>query len=225
MRTLLASQTFWLLGIDNQLRRPRAPHVRIGHAGAALVDVIEAGGARWAGSLQEPRIELLPMPPGNALLDRWHERLAPAAREGGWRATCAVDALFEHAWTETAQSLLALGWASEHRVPVIRRVSYAPTPDALQAARLVRDEACRAVSDGYPPNGAPHVLVAASESAGVSAFVLSEKWAGDADIGKLTAHALAGDALTRRLGAAMATLLGASSRPPGDGSAFPSLLT
>lgn len=211
MTQLLASQAFWLLGIDDQLRRPKAPHVRIGLAAAALVDVIDAGGARWTGPAQEPGIEVVPLSTDNELLATWHARLDAGVGSAGCRAVFAVDALYEHAWTEAARSLLQFDWSREHRLPVLRRLSYGPTADGLQVAAVLRDEARAAVAADRLPEGVALTVVAAAESVGVSEYVLSDAWAADLTIGLQATHALAADPLSQRLVAATKTLLSAAT--------------
>lgn len=105
------------------------------------------------------------------------------------------------AWTGSVESLGGEG-----------RFSHAPTAHGLEAAARIRQEVRSAVSQVRELEGVAHSLAAVCESAGVSAFVLSQRCAADQDIDLQLTHLLAADPLNRRLTGAIGVLLGGPFR-------------
>lgn len=209
---LLASQAFWLLGIDDQLRRPKAPHVRIGLAAAALVDLIDAGGIQWTGAVDEPSVEVLPLATDNDLLAVWHARLVEAVTDGGWprgvRRRRALRAGLDRNGGQSAGARVVPGAPDAGDSPAVLRAD----DGRARGCGEVRGEVRSALSEARPLEGAAHSLAAVCESSGVGAFVLSERWAPDGDIDLQLTHALVADPLNRRLTEAIGVLLGGAFR-------------
>lgn len=222
MAELLVAQVLWLLGQDEQLLRPRVGILRAAITAGALVDVIDSGAAAWAGTDDEPRVQVTGVGPSDPLTRAWAARLAEAAPSQPIRVIHAINSLGSGIWEAVGADLARRGLATDVRRPVRRWLPprHRPDRDATQRARThLRD----LIHGAEPATSRDHGVLAVAWCADVAEHVLSQTAFIDPAVVEPTRAFLEDSALVRRLNEAVAYLvsmaptLGMTSTWPGPG--------
>jgi hypothetical protein len=203
---LFVAQTLWLLGQDDQWLRPRASALRVAIAGGALIDLIDAGAAQWAGAQDDPQVAATGASTADPLIQIWAERFGKAARPDPIPVIHAINALGPGMWETVGTDLSRRGMASDIPRPVRRWLPprHRPNPETSARARTHLREVIRGAAAA---NAQDHGVLAVALCAGVLEHILSQSAFADWSVLEPTREFLEDSMLVRRLQKAVSYLV------------------
>jgi hypothetical protein len=213
MAALLVAEALWLLGQDEQYLRPRVGRLRVALTAAALVDVIDSGAARWAGSHEEPLVRETGGAAWDPLTRAWLARLAEATGSQPIPVIHAINALGPGTWEVVGADLARRGLATEIPRPVRRWLAPRRRPDR-EATDRARKHLRKVISGAEQASTQDHGVLSVALCAGVVEEVLSQTAFSDPSVLEPTCALLDDSILVQRLGPALSYLL---STGPGLG--------
>ena len=206
MGELGVAQTLWLLGQDDQWLRPRVSAMPVAVAAGALLDVIDAGAARWVGDEDASSVEPTPVHVAEGLVGRWAALLRQAATYGPLPVIHGINAVSPHIWDVVGADLTARGCAHDVPRPVRRWLPPRRRPDH-DAAVLARTHLRAVITGTRPASPCDQGVLAVASCAGVVEHVLSATAFTDHGALAPTAAFLEGSVLVRRLTPAVSYLV------------------
>lgn len=211
------AQVLWLLGQDDQWLRPRASAMPVAVAAGALVDVVDAGAARWVDGDGGTSVEPTAVVDSDSLVGQWAVLLVQAATDGPLPVIHAINAVSPDIWEVVGADLSLAGKAHDVPRPVRRWLPPRRRPDH-EVVVSVRRHLKEVLEGTRPATAQDHGVLAVASCAGVVEHVLSSSAFTDHGALAPTRAFLEGSALVSRLTPAVPYLVSPGpviGTPPG----------
>lgn len=203
---LSVAQVLWLLGQDDQWMRPRTSVMPIAAATGALVDVIEAGAARWVDDDDKLAVESSRRGPAGGLLRTWIDLLVEASASEPLAVVHAINAVSPNIWDSLGADLAVRSCAHEVPRPVRRWLPPRRRPH-LDIANQARAQLLDVVAGTTIATRTDLGVLAVASCAGVLEHILSPTAFTDFSVVEPTEAFLEGNDLVRRLTPAVSYLV------------------